>query len=90
MKPTTSKLLQPIMAISVTPKSKSTPLHKTIKKPTSGGIIKKNLKKRKMTTNKQKAVVNTADNNLKLWCLEKKTDLKPLRVLGAEQWKKKK
>ncbi|XP_025409754.1 cytosolic carboxypeptidase-like protein 5 isoform X2 [Sipha flava] len=90
MKPTTSKLLQPIMAISVTPKTKPTPLHKTIKKPTSGGIIKKNLKKRKMTASKQKAVVNTADNSLKLWCLEKKTDLKPLCVLGAEQWKKKK
>lgn len=78
------------MAIAVTPKSKSTILHKTIKKPSGGGIMKKNLKKRKMTTSKQKAVVNTADNSLKLWCLEKQTDLKPLRVLGAEQWKKKK
>lgn len=78
------------MGIAVTPKIKSTQLHKTIKKPTSGGIIKKNLKKRKMTASKQIAVVNTADNSLKLWCLEKKTDLKPLRILGAEQWKKNK
>lgn len=90
MKPSTSKLLQPIRAVAVTPKTKSPPLHKTIKKPASGGILKKSLKKRKMSTSKQKAVANTADNTLKLWRLEKQIDLTPLRMLGAEQWKKKK
>lgn len=90
MKPSTSKLLQPIRTIAVTPKTKSPPLHKTIKKPVSGGILKKNLKKRKMSSSKQKAVANTADSTLKLWRLEKQIDLTPLRMLGAEQWKKKK
>lgn len=87
MKPTTSKLLQPIVKIAVPSKSKLAPLRKTIKKPASGGILKKNSKKRKMTASKQKAVANTADNTLKLWCLEKKSVA--LRKLGAEQWKKK-
>jgi len=59
MNPTTSKLLQPIMTISVASKSKSVPLRKGIKK---SGILKKNKKKRKMTPNKQKAVATTADN----------------------------
>lgn len=90
MKPTTSKLLQPIMAIAVTPLSKSAPLRKTIKKPATGGILKKNPKKRKMSGNKQKAVANSADTSLKLWRLEKKIDLTPLRILGSDQWKKNK
>lgn len=91
MKPTTSKLLQPIVTIAVTPKSKSIPLRKTIKKPTSGGILKKNLKKRKITASKQKVVVSTADNALRLWRLEQKIDLTPsLLMLNAKQWVKKK
>lgn len=90
MKPTTSKLLQPIKTITVTPKNKLIPLRKSIKKPTTNGILKKCPKKRKMTASKQKAIANTADNALKLWCLEKKIDLTPLRMLGTEQWKKKK
>lgn len=89
MKPTTSKLLQPIVAIAVTPINKSAPLRKTIKKPSTGGILKKNSKKRKMTASKQKAVANTSDSR-KLWRLEKNIDLKPLCMLGADQWKKKK
>jgi len=72
MKPTSSKLLQPIVTVAVTPKSKPVPLRKTIKKPASGGILKKTSKKRKITASKQKAATNTADNALKLWCLEKK------------------
>lgn len=59
MNPTTSKLLQPIMTLAVTPKSKSALLRKTIKK---SGILKKNKKKRKMTASKQKAVASTVDN----------------------------
>lgn len=90
MNPTSSKLLQPIVTIAVTPKNKSAPLRKTIKKPSNGGILKKNLKKRKITASKQKAVANSADNALKIWRLEKEIDLTPLRMLGAEQWKKKK
>lgn len=90
MKPTTSKLLQPITTVAVSPKNKSVPLRKTIKKPVTNGILKKNSKKRKMAISKQKAIANTADNALKLWRLEKKIDLTPLRMLGSEQWKKKK
>jgi len=90
MKPTTSKLLQPIMTIAVTPKNKSIPFRKTIKKPVSGGILKKTSKKWKMTASKQKAIANNADNTLKLWRLDKQIDLTPLRKLSAENWKKKK
>lgn len=90
MKPTTSKLLQPIVTIAVAPKNKPTPLHKSIKKSVSKGILKKNSKKRKITTSKQKAIANNADSSLKLWRLEKQIDLTPLRKLGAETWKKKK
>ena len=49
--------------------------------------LKKNCKKRKITVSKQKAVANTADNTIKLWCLEKKNI--PLRKLGTDQKKKK-
>lgn len=87
MKPTTSKLLQPIVTLAVTPKTKPAPLRKTIKKPVTGGILKKSSKKRKMTASKQKAVASSADSALKMWCLEKKNT--PLRILDAEQWKKK-
>lgn len=85
MKPTTSKLLQPIVSVAVAPKTKSAPLRKTIKKPASGRILKKITKKRKMTASKPKTVINTADNALTLWCLEKKKT----RKLGTEQRKKK-
>lgn len=91
MKPTTSKLLQPIVTIAVTPKSKCIPLRKSIKKPTTGGVLKKNSKKRKITASKQKVVVSTADNTLKLWRLEQKIDLTPsLLMLNTKQWIKKK
>lgn len=90
IKPTTSKLLQPIKTLAIKPKNKSIPLRKTIKNPISGGILKKNSKKWKITASKQKVVANTADNALKLWRLEKQIDLTPLCKLGAEHWKKKK
>lgn len=79
------------MTLAVAPKIISPPpLRKTIKKPATGGILKKKSKKRKITTSKQKAVVSTADNTLKLWHLEKKLDMTPLCKIGTEKWKKKK
>ncbi|XP_050422743.1 cytosolic carboxypeptidase-like protein 5 [Adelges cooleyi] len=89
MKPTTSKLLTPIMTKPVPPLVKSAALRKTLKTKT-GGILKKNGKKWKMNSSKQKAIINTAENSLKLWRLGKKIDLTPLRILGVDQQKNKK